>query len=100
MWNGEELIRPLIDLPFHTLRQLSVLPRFSVAAVWPAVRRFVIVKILVWLNHPASLEAEHFQALAGKGVRGDSTRSSRADHDNVVNSLCRQIKFLSFPARQ
>jgi hypothetical protein len=69
------------------------LPRFSVAAVQPAIRRFVIVKILVRLNHAAGFEAEHVQTPGGKRVRGHSARSSRADHDHVVNSLRRQTKF-------
>ena len=99
MWNGEKLICPLINFPFHSLRQLPVLPRFSAAAVRPAVRWFVIVKILVRFNHPAGFKTQHFQTLAGKGVRGHAARSARSHYDHVVNSLCRQTKFLSLPAR-
>jgi len=71
LWNGEKLIGPLIDFPFHALRQFPILPGFSVAPVRPPVRRFVIVKILVRLDHPASFEAENLEALGGQGVGSD-----------------------------
>jgi hypothetical protein len=75
------------------------LSRFSVAAVRPAVRWFMIVKIFVRFNHAAGFEAQHFQTLGGKGVRSDSARSARAHNDHVVNSLRRQTKFLPLPTR-
>lgn len=98
MRNGEELVSPFIDFPFHALRQLAILPGFSVAAVRPTIRRLVIVKILMRLDHPAGFEAQDFQALDGKSVCGHSACGSRANHDHVVKTFRRQIKFLPFPA--
>ena len=98
MRNGEELIRPLTNFPFHALRQLSILPRFSVAAVRPTIRQLVSVKILMRFDHPAGFEAQDLQTFGGKRVCSHSARGSRANHNHVVKSLRPQIKFLPFPA--
>ena len=85
------VIGPLVDFPFHALRQLSVLAGLAVAAIRPTVRRFVVMEIAVRLDHPASFQAQNFKTLGSQRVRRNPARSSRAHHDHVVDFLCRQI---------
>src|SRR5439155_17087678 len=95
-----KILGPLVDFPFHSLRQLAVLPRFTGAAVRPFEGVLVGVESPIRLNHWPCFQAQDLKSLAGKSVSSNTPSSSGAHHNRIIDRLRAHCRSPCYPSNQ